>query len=118
METTNKTRYKQGKNPNSLKNLHPFLPGNHASPGRPPKEDCLLSCIKEELSKKAENGIDTNEQIIAWALISKAKSGDSKAIELILSYLHSKPTASVNLSGTSELLVKWDGNRNMPKWGD
>ena len=89
--TTNQTRFRRGMNPNSLKNLHPFEKGNHASPGPKKKADCLLACIKEELGKVSLNG-QTNEQLIASVLVATAARGNIKAVELMLSYLHSKPT--------------------------
>ncbi len=101
-DTENKTTFKRGKNPNSLKNLVPAQPGNHLSPGRPAKEDCLLSCIKAALLAVGANGL-TNEQNIGNVLVEKAAGGDIKAIDLMLSYLHSKPSQGIDLKANMDV---------------
>lgn len=84
-----------------------FAPGNCANPrGRPVKADCLISCIKAELEKLSENNKSTNEQLIAAALVSKAKMGDIKAIELLLEYTAMKPAQAINLGGSDTGPVK------------
>ena len=89
----NKSGNTRGMHPNSRKNLR-----NDANPnGRPHKEDCLLSCIKDELTKTAPNG-RTNEQLIGAVLVGMATRGNIKAIELMMSYLHAKPSAGLELS--------------------
>jgi len=112
MGITNKTSYKRGMNPNSMKNLHPATPGNRLSPGRPKKEDCLLSCIQEELTKKSPNGVQTNEQLIAACLVSMATKGNIKAVELMMAYLHSKPVNKTEISGSGSMIIRVleDGN--------
>ena len=102
--------------PNSLNNLRPhWTKENHPkSPGPPKKEDCLLSCIKESLAKLSLNGKTTREQNIGEALVQKAETGDLKAIEILMSYLHAKPNQGHDVKAVTELLVKWDGNRNAP----
>ncbi len=95
-----KKQYARKMHPNSLANLElgKFKKGQSGNPkGQPRKEDCLLSCIKEELGKTAING-QTNEQLIAGVLVSMATKGNVKAIELMMSYLHAKPTSSMELS--------------------
>ncbi len=105
------TRPKRGMNPNSLKNLRPFEKGNQASPGRPKKEVTLLSCIKEELEKKPfESSPLTTEQLISAALVKMASQGNTKAIDLLMSYTTPKPNQGVIPNGITELTVKWDGN--------
>ncbi len=89
----NRNGNKRGMNPNSRKNLR-----NDASPGRPHKADCLLDCIKDELSKVSLNGIDTNEQIIAGVLVSMATKGNVRAVELMMSYLHARPTQGIDIN--------------------
>ena len=103
VEISNKLRRKRGMHPNSLKNLVPFKKGEVHSPnGRPKKADCLLDCIKEELAKVSLNGKDTNEQLIAAALVSMASRGNTKAIELLMSYTSTKPTAQVDVTSKGE----------------
>ncbi len=68
------------------------------------KADCLLSCIKEELSKLSVNGKNTNEELIAVALVSMATKGSTKAIEILMSYLHARPTASVDVTTKGEAI--------------
>ncbi len=100
---TEKTRVKRGVNANSLKNLRPFQKGNHASPGRPKKGDCLLSCIKSELAKRPFKGSPTtNDELIASCLVSQASLGNLKAIELLMSYTTVKPTQSVDVTTKGE----------------
>ena len=102
----------------SLANLRPPKLGERRNPkGRPKKADCLIECIKSELSSKALNGISTKEEIIAGILVDKAQRGDLKAIELLMSYTCIKPTQEIGLTtkGKLELLVRWDGNREAPK---
>lgn len=72
--------------------------------GRKPKTVCLLSCIKDELAKLSENKLLTNEQMIAQALIFRAKVGDLKAIEIIMAYTVPKPKESVDLTTNGESL--------------
>ncbi len=96
----NKRGNKRGMHPNSRKNLR-----NDANlDGRPKAEDCLLSCIKEELSKTSLNGKETNEQLIAAVLVQAGTRGSFKAIELMLAYLHAKPTASVDVTTKGEAI--------------
>lgn len=101
---------------NSLKNLRPQKAGepSHNPKGRPHKGDCLLDCIRAELTKASINPALTNEQLIASMLVAQATKGNLKAAEIIMSYTTAKPTASVdvNAKGSLELLVRWDGNRN------
>ena len=83
----------------SLANLRPFKKGeNGGSHGRPRKEDCLLSCIKEELTKLSPDGVSTNEQMIASVLVAMAARGNIKAVELMMSYLHARPSQGLDLS--------------------
>jgi len=87
-------------NPKSLKNLKPFKKGQSGHPSGPkPKPDCLISCIKAELAKISINGKDTNEQLIAAALVSSATAGSVKAIELLMAYTISKPAQTIGLTG-------------------
>ena len=83
----------------SLANLRPQMKGEPSRnpKGRPPKADCLLGCIREELGKKTANGVTTNAALIASVLVAMASKGHIKAIELVLSYLHSKPTQGINM---------------------
>ena len=112
-----KTRDNRGKNPNSLKNLKPQKAGepSHNPKGRPHKADCLLECIKEELSKVSLSPGLTNEQLTAAVLVKMGTQGNLKAIELEMAYLHAKPNTKidVNTKGLLELLVRWDGNRGL-----
>ena len=107
MKTANKMGYKRGTHPNSMKNLaaHQFKKGEVHSPGRPKKADCLLDCIKEELGKVAING-QTNEQLIATALVNSAAQGNIKATELMMSYLHAKPSQGIKIGEDSENPIK------------
>ncbi len=113
---------RRGVHPNSLRNLKsaPGVSGNPA--GRKPKADCLLSCIKEELAKP--NPLQpnlTNEQLIASMLVSQATKGNIKAIDLMMSYLHAKPTQHVGLEGpdgqpiSSFVFLLPDGSRVTPQ---
>ena len=84
----------RGMHPNSRKNLR-----SDANPrGRPRKPFCLIDCFKDELAKMSFNGKETNEQIIAGVVVNMAARGNLKAVELLMSYLHAKPTASMELS--------------------
>ncbi len=77
---------------------HRWAKGESGNPkGRKPKADCLVSCIKDELAKKAEGSSYTNEQMIAFALVNKAKAGDPVAIRLTLEYVVGRPVQPVNL---------------------
>jgi len=97
----NKSGNRRGMNVNSRKNLR-----NDANPnGRPKKADCLLDCIKEELGKVAING-QTNEQLIAAMLVSTATKGNIKATELMMSYLHAKPSQGIKIGEDSENPIK------------
>ncbi len=100
---------------NSLKNLRPQKRGepSHNPRGRPRKPDCLVSCIKSELGKLSVNGVQTNEELIAVALVQMAAKGNLKAIELTLEYTATKPKAesAVELKGAFKVL--WDGNRGL-----
>ena len=85
--------------PNSLANLRPFAKGNRGNPnGRPRKEDCLLDCIKTELSSKSIDGVTTKEQMIAGALVSMAEKGNLKAIEILMSYTTVKPVVRTDVT--------------------
>ena len=91
---------------NSLKNLRPAQKGEVRNPlGRPLKEDCLLSCIKEELLHTAPGSPATNEQLIAFVLVKKATEGDIHAIDLMMSYLHSKPSQGIDVNAKVD--VSW-----------
>ena len=46
---TENQRYTRGKNPNSLKNLKPFVKGTSGHPGRTPKDYSLTSLLKEQI---------------------------------------------------------------------
>jgi len=89
----------------------PWKPGVSGNPhGRKPKADCLVSCIKDELSKKAHGSEFTNEQMIAFALVNKAKAGDPVAIRLTLEYVVGRPVQPVNLGGDNgpvEIVVRY-----------
>ncbi len=94
-------------NPNSLANLRPpWKPGDNPNPkGRPKGSDCLISCIKKELERKVRGQTQTNEQLIAEALISRAKRGDLKAIELVLAYTVAKPESDKKITGDITLRI-------------
>ena len=102
--------YGRGKHPNSLANL-----AKTTRPGRPKSPDCLISCIKEELARISEDGTYTNEQHIAIALVNKAKLGDSKAIEIVMSYTTPKPAQGINLGagegGSPVIRVIYDASK-------
>ncbi len=116
-----KQRFGKGMNPNSLKNLRPIAKGVSGNPkGRPKKPDCLLDCIKEELSKPCRlNSSLTNEQMIASMLVAQATKGNIKAIELMMSYLHVKPVQRIGIEGAEgkpllirEVEVRLSGSSN------
>uniref|UniRef100_A0A6M3K435 DUF5681 domain-containing protein n=1 Tax=viral metagenome TaxID=1070528 RepID=A0A6M3K435_9ZZZZ len=96
-----------------ISNLIPYRKGQSGNPaGRKKKEDCLLSCIKEELTKAAPNG-ETKEQLIAGVLVDMASRGNVKAIELLLSYLHAKPSQGIDLTSQAPLRIEFiRGNGN------
>ncbi len=92
---------------------HRWKKGESGNPhGRKRKEDCLLSCIKEELSKKSINGKSTKEQMIAAALVQMAEKGNIKAIELVMEYTCVKPKTDSTVELKGGFKVIWDGNRN------
>ncbi len=93
----NKLGNRRGMHPNSRQNLR----CDANLHGRPKKADCLLSCIKEELEKVAVNG-QTNEQLIASVLVGMATRGNIKAVELMMSYLHAKPSQSFDLANRGD----------------
>ncbi len=94
------------------KNLHRGNPawgkkadgtGKSGNPGGAKhKADCLLSCIKESLEKLSLNGKTTREQNIGEALVLQAETGDMRAIEILMAYLHAKPTSSVDVTSKGE----------------
>ncbi len=105
-------------NPNWVKGMkspgHPFQSNNHANDaGRPKQADCLISCIKEELAAQHEGTNLTNEQMIAKMLVAQATKGNLKAAEMLMTFTTPKPDQGVKLSSPLELLVRWDGNRNI-----
>ncbi len=84
-----------------LANLKPFPKGHSGNPGgRPKSPDCLISCIKAALAQVPVGSTETNEQLIADILVSKAAQGDIKAIELLMTYTTPKP--AITLAGDSE----------------
>ncbi len=104
--------------PNSLANLRPQKAGepSHNPKGPPKKVDCLLECIREEMGKPSINPALTNEQLIASMLVAQATKGNLKAADMLMEYTIVKPHADVNVTtnGKQELIVRWDGNRNLP----
>ncbi len=103
---------KRQNNEKSLANLKPIQKGEVRNPnGRPKKGFCLIECIKDELEKKPfESSPLTNEQLISAALVKMASQGNTKAIDLLMSYTTPKPNQGVIPNGITELTVKWDGN--------
>ncbi len=88
--------------------------GRSGNPKGPPrKADCLISCIKDELAKKAINGVQTKEQLIAAVLLEMATKGNLKAIELVLEYTAVKPKTDSTVELKGGFKVIWDGNRNI-----
>ncbi len=111
---------KQGKN-KKYGSPHRWKKGESGNPaGRKHKEDCLLSCIKEELAKPSLAQGLTNEQLIASMLVAQATKGNLKATELLMAYTTAKPTASVDVTSkgtpiTSFAFVLPDGTKVSPK---
>lgn len=85
-----------------------FAPGVAANPrGRPKKEDCLVSCIKDELAKISSNGVSTNEQLIAGMVVQMAQQGNLRAIEICLDYVSGKPVQMISgVAGGEPVIFK------------
>lgn len=103
-------------NPNSLANLRPRKKGDPALPGagRKSKADSILECIEVELGKQSINPELTNAELIGAMLVKMASQGNIRATELMMTFLHTKPNVGLDVKAVTELLVKWDGNRNLP----
>ena len=87
-----------------------FAPGNNANPlGRPKLESTLPSCTRAELERIDPKTGKTNAQIIAEMVVSRAKSGDTKMIEMCLDYVTGKPVQSINtqMLGAVKILVEY-----------
>lgn len=83
-------------NPNSLKNLKSFKPGQSGNPkGRPKKLPQLDEILAEVLGQENDKGKTVAEGIIT-AMANKALKGDAKAAALVLDRGYGKVTQPVD----------------------
>ncbi len=91
-----------------------WKPGQSGNPnGRKKKADCLLSCIKVELDAIPAGSTLTNEQMIAASLISQARQGNLKAVELLMEYTAIKPRIEIAGAegGPLSVVVRYEVSR-------
>lgn len=108
--------YGRGKNPNSLKNLRPFKPGNPGG-GRPPKGDCIIEIARNLLQEKAEFLDGTRkdmtwEQLVARTWLERCVVSD-KALGEMLERFYGRVPLPVegNMKGKMVIEVVYDGSR-------
>lgn len=63
-----------------------FIKGNHASPGRPPKEECVTDLLRETVDKQA----------LVNKLIELALNGDKAALTYCIDRLDGKPRETID----------------------
>ncbi len=83
-KTTKKATVKQRKNTGKVANLKSWKPGQSGNPkGRPQKEDCLTSLMKEELAKidPEDKHKRTHAELIVLATIRLARKGNAAALK-------------------------------------
>lgn len=103
---------KRGLHPNSLRNLENGRRPWHNPKGRPPKDYCITSIIKEMLDKEAdERWLDVGDkgrgltwrQMIAKAILVGAVKGNPQMIKELLDRIEGKVTLPIEASGTVEI---------------
>lgn len=109
--TTDKTRYNRGKNPNSLKNLKPFRKGNCANPtGRPPKDVSLTSLLKkyiDEIPERVKGKVNTKtwRELLVEAWLIGAYKGNTVFFKELLERLDGKVPQSLTGEGGGPISV-------------
>ncbi|MCK5019558.1 MAG: hypothetical protein KAS32_21035 [Candidatus Peribacteraceae bacterium] len=113
-------------NNNNLKRGNPaWVKGKSGNPnGRPKKNACLTSLMKELLDRDAEwiapgatPDDKTWQQMIVKALLTKAAKGDIKAIELVLDRTEGKVTQPIGGENgqpiRTEIVVSTDATKKL-----
>lgn len=91
---------KKGGNPQNLK---PFKKGESGNPnGRPPKLPAIDELLDEVLGKE-EDGKPQAKAILE-KLLSKAKGGDIRAIEILLDRAYGRSRQAVDLTSKGEAI--------------
>ncbi len=102
---------KRQMHPNSLKNmeLNRIKKGEVRNPnGRPHKEDCLVECIKDEFQKPSvKNSTLSKARLMAMSLTDMCAVGNLKAMEIALSWVAPKPTATTKIIGDPDNPIQW-----------
>ncbi len=80
--------------PSNRNNLGQFRPGHSGNPEGRPKGPSLLAALKHRLEANPEE-VDQ----IVMVLVSMARAGDLKAVEIVADRLDGKPTQRSEISG-------------------
>lgn len=87
------------------RNLRPWPKGVSGNPGGRPKKTALTDAIREQLAEvdEQDKAGRTNAEIIAAALVARAKRGDVRAAGEIADRAEGRPSQSLNLQGRMEV---------------
>jgi len=107
--TTGNQRFARGMNPNSLKNLKPFVKGKSGHPGRTPKDVSLTSLLKEQIDTipPGEKQGRTWRQLLVLAWLTGAMKNPILLKE-ILDRLEGKVAIAVTGEGGRPIKVQHD----------
>jgi hypothetical protein len=88
-----------------VQNLTPWPKGVSGNPGGRPKKTALSDAIREQLAQvdEKDQAGRTNAEIIAAALVARAKKGDIRAASEIADRAEGRPSQSLNLQGRMEV---------------
>jgi hypothetical protein len=99
-----------GSNRNLLRGNPTWKKGTSANPkGRPRKEMCLTSLLKDAIDQKCpgDRKKRTWAQVINEKLLKKARKGDLQAMRLIYEYVEGKPKQEIEIPSEIKINVKF-----------
>lgn len=94
-----------------------FVKGQSGNPkGRPRNPAALAPTIHRLLREKDADG-HSNKELIAHALINRAKAGEIDAIKVVLDRADGKVREAITLeqTGTFDIILRWNDGRDAPE---